>query len=64
MLQVQLFRMAQLRWDMTSEECERIFKEYALNEYIKTCYEEYHVQGDEANFADLEKFLKMKGLSV
>ena len=64
MLQVRLFRLAQLKWDKSAEECEQIFKKYELNEYIETCYEEYHVQGDEANLADLEHYLKVKGLSL
>ena len=62
MLQVRLFRLAQLKWNKSAEECEQIFKKYELNEYIETCYEEYHVQGDEANLADLEHYLKVKGL--
>ena len=64
MLQVRLFRLAQLKWDKSAEECEQIFKKYGLNEYIETCYEEYHVQGDEANLADWEHYLKVKGLSI
>ncbi|WP_028242863.1 DUF3791 domain-containing protein [Pseudobutyrivibrio ruminis] len=64
MLQVRLFRLAQLKWNKSAEECEQIFKKYGLNEYIETCYEEYHVQGDEANLADLEHYLKVKGLSI
>ena len=64
MLQVRLFRLAQLKWNKSAEECEQIFKKYGLNEYIETCYEEYHVQGDEANLADLEHYLKVKGLSL
>ncbi|SFH92390.1 Protein of unknown function [Pseudobutyrivibrio sp. OR37] len=64
MLQVRLFRLAQLKWDKSAEECEQIFKKYGLNEYIETCYEEYHVQWDEANLADLEHYLKVKGLSI
>ena len=62
MLQVRLFRLAQLKWNKSAEECEQLFKKYDLNEYIETCYEEYHVQGDEANLADLEHYLKVKGL--
>ena len=64
MLQVRLFRLAQLKWEKSAVECEQIFKKYGLNEYIETCYEEYHVQGDEANLADLEHYLKVKGLSI
>ena len=64
MLQVRLFRLAQLRWNKSTKECEQIFIKYDLNKYIETCYEEYHVQGDEANLADMEHFLSMKGLTV
>ena len=64
MLQVRLFRLAQLKWDKSAEECEQLFKKYDLNEYIEACYEEYHVQGDEANLADLEHHLNVKGLSI
>ena len=34
MLQVRLFRLAQLKWDKSAEECEQIFKKNELNEYI------------------------------
>ena len=61
MLQVRLFRLAQSRWDKTTYECENIFNKYDLNSYIKTCYEEYHIQGDEANIADIEAHLQKKG---
>ena len=61
LLQIRLFRLAQLRWNRTPEECVRIFEEYAVNDYIRTCYEEYHVQGDEADIVDIEKYLKGRG---
>ena len=64
MMQVRLFRMAQIRWDKNAEECEHIFEQYDVNEYIKICYEEYHVQGDETNMADLEKYLRNKGAGI
>ena len=61
MIQVRLFRLAQKRWGKDAEACEEIFKKYDVNEYIKTCYEEYHVQGDEASIADIESYLKTRG---
>lgn len=38
MLQVRLFRLAQSRWNKTTDECENIFNKYDLNSYIETCY--------------------------
>jgi hypothetical protein len=64
MLQVRMFRLAQARWGKDSQECETIFKEYDVNDYIRTCYEEYHVQGDEANIADIEKYLHKRGCRI
>ena len=64
MLQVRLFRLAQIRWDKEAVECEKIFDEYDVNDYIETCYEEYHVQGYEANIDDIEKYLRGKGAKI
>ena len=64
MLQVRLFRLAQIRWNKNAADCEEIFNKYEVNDYIKTCYEEYHVQGDEANIMDVEKYLHGKGANI
>lgn len=64
MLQVRLFRLAQIRWDKNPKECEAIFNKYDINSYIETCYEEYHVQGDDANFDDIENYLTNKGWTL
>ena len=61
MLQVRLFRLAQIRWNKSSQECETIFTNYDVNKYIETCYEEYHVQGDNTNLTDIENYLSKKG---
>ncbi len=64
MLQVRLFRLAQIKWDMDAVNCEKIFDEFEVNDYIATCYEEYHVQGDDANLNDIEKYLRGKGVKI
>lgn len=64
MLQVRLFRLAQIRWDKEVADCEDIFDKYDVNDYIATCYEEYHVQGDEANLNDIEMYLRTKGVNI
>ncbi|MBQ8138278.1 MAG: DUF3791 domain-containing protein [Lachnospiraceae bacterium] len=58
MLQVRLFRLAQLKWGVSAEECDIIFEKYDVNSYIETCYEEYHVQGDDANLLDIESYIE------
>lgn len=63
-MQVRLFRLAQIRWKKEVANCEDIFDKYEVNDYIETCYEEYHVQGDESNLDDIEKYLYNKGAII
>ena len=61
MLQVRLYRMLQSRKGLSSVECNRVFDKYGLFDYISQCYEEYHMQGDEANYEDVLEYLKGQG---
>ena len=61
MIQVRLYRMLQIRQKLSAEECNHIFEKYALFDYIADCYEEYHVQGDEANYEDMLEYLRKQG---
>ena len=60
-IQARLFREFQLKFKLSAKECAEVFAMYNLYDYIRDCYEEYHVQGDEANLADLEDLLFKKG---
>ncbi len=64
MMQIRLFRMAQIKWNKSVGECEKIFSEYAINDYIKMCYEEFHVQSDEANMDEIDSYLQRKGFRI
>ena len=64
MMQVRLFRMAQIRWNKSVDECEKVFLEYSINDYIKMCYEVFHVQSDDANIEEIESYLYRKGFRV
>lgn len=57
-IQVRLFRLAQLKWNISAPKCSEIFKKYDIYGYIETCYEFFHVQGDEASLSDIEKYLE------
>ena len=57
MLQVRLFRLAQQEWNLSASECDEIFQKYDINDYISTCYEEFHVQGDDVNLADIKNYV-------
>ncbi|MGN0384898.1 MAG: DUF3791 domain-containing protein [Lachnospiraceae bacterium] len=60
-IQIRLFRQFQTNENLSAKDTEDVFQRYDVFEYIKICYEEYHVQGDEANLADIYKYLHRKG---
>ncbi|WP_296028679.1 DUF3791 domain-containing protein [uncultured Treponema sp.] len=57
-IQGRLFRLAQLKWNISASKCSEIFKKYDIYGYIEACYELFHVQGDEASISDIEKYLE------
>ena len=61
LLQVRMFRLAQIKWNVDSKKCSELFNKYKIYNYIEICYEFFHIQGDEANFVDIENFLKNQG---
>lgn len=60
-IQVRLFRLFQLNENISMAECSKIFKKYDVYSYIETCYEIYHMQGDEANLTDIKNYLNAQG---
>ena len=64
LLQVRLFRLAQINWNVDSKKCSEIFNKYEIYDYIETCYDFFHIQGDEENFHDIMAYLNTKGFSL
>ena len=60
-LQVRLYRKFQICLGLSPNECYRVFDRYGLFDFIAQCYEEYHMQGDEANCADMLEYVKRQG---
>ena len=60
-IQVRLFRLAQMRWQVSAPKCSELFKKYDVYNYIETCYEIFHTQDDEASFSDIEKYVENLG---
>ena len=63
-LQVRLFRLDQIKWNVDSKKCSEIFNKYKIYDYIETCYEFFHIQGDEENFNDINNYLKNNGVEL
>ena len=64
LIQIRLFRLAQSKWDLDEEKCSELFNKYKIYDYIETCYEFFHVQGDDANLNDIENYLKNNGAKI
>lgn len=64
LIQIRLFRMAQNKWNLDEEKCSELFNKYKIYDYIETCYEFFHVQGDDANLSDIEIYLKNNGIEI
>ena len=64
LIQIRLFRLAQNKWNLDEVKCSEGFNEYKIYDYIETCYEFFHEQGDEANLADIESYLKNNGAEI
>lgn len=61
-MQVRLFRLAQKRWKTSVERCAQVFDDLRIDQYIEDLYELFHVQGDEANLAEINDYLKRNGV--
>ncbi|WP_407435019.1 DUF3791 domain-containing protein [Treponema sp.] len=64
LIQIRLFRLAQNKWNLDEKECSNLFNKYKIYDYIETCYEFFHLQGDEANLTDIENYLKNNGAEI
>lgn len=63
-MQIRMVRMAVKRWKKNTNECARIFEKYRIFEYIEELYCLFHVQGDEADFDEIEQYLKRQGAEI
>ncbi len=64
LIQIRLFRLFQSKWNLDEQKCSELFNKYKIYDYIETCYEFFHVQGDDANLADIEQYLKNNGVKL
>ena len=54
LLQVRLFRLAMESWKKSQQEVASLFRKNGVYKFISDMYEEFHVQGDEANLKGKE----------
>lgn len=60
-MQARIARLAAEKWGLSIREVGRILEECKVLEYIRDCWELFHLEGDEAVWEDLQPYLKRKG---
>ena len=60
-MQTRLLRTASEKWGKSMADVINIYSQYNVLEYIESCYEIFHVQGDEVNLEDIENYLRTRG---
>ena len=50
------------KYKLTRSAVNRIFSKYNIWQYIESCYEVFHLNGDEYNLDDISDSLKGKGV--
>ena len=60
-ISIRLFIAAAEKWGLSIGKCAELFDKYEIDEYIETCYDFFHIQGDNANLTEIEHYLEGKG---
>ena len=63
-MQVRLIRLASKEWRMSIKEITSMFTECRVLQFIRECFDIFHVEGDEAVLEDVTVFLRNKGVKV
>lgn len=50
------------KYKLTRAAVNEIFSKYKIWQYIESCYEAFHLNGDEYNLDDISEYLKGKGV--
>lgn len=59
-MQIRLIRLASEKWGISIIQANDIFAEYHILEFIEDCFDEFHMEGDDAVLYEIETLLKEK----
>jgi hypothetical protein len=62
-MQCWIFRMAQIKWHKSPQECAKIFQDNQVFEFISDCYDYLHLSSYKCALNDVEKMLKNRGVT-
>jgi hypothetical protein len=63
-MQCWVFRMAQLKWNISPKYCAKLFREYDILGFISECYEILQASSYDCALSDVEDILKANGVAI
>lgn len=63
-MQIRLLRMSAEKFDLSLKETAELFEKFDVLKYIHKGFGIFHVEGDDAVFEDVKKYLKSKGATI
>lgn len=63
-MQTRLIRLASEKWGISIVQASDIFAEYHILEFIEDCFDEFHMEGDNAVIYEIETLLRKKGAKL
>ena len=63
-MKIRLLELASEKWKLTREDAANVFDKNDVYSFISDLYDEFHVQGDDANLAEIDTWLRTKGVRV
>ena len=63
-MQARISLMASRKWGLPMRKVMLLFGKYGVLEYIEDLWGYFHLEGDEAVFDDIMRYLKLRGVDV
>ena len=63
-MEIRLIRTFCQKYKITHDVANEIFIKYNIWQYIESCYDSLHLNGDEYNLEDISNMLKKKGAAI
>lgn len=63
-MQARIVRLASKEWDMSIKEVVLLFTEFKVLQFIRECFDIFHIEGDGAVLEDVIFYLSNKGVKI
>lgn len=63
-MEIRLLGAFSERYKLTRAAANRIFTKYSIWQYIESCYDVFHISGDDYDLDDICNVLKRKGATI